>query len=395
MKVLYIAANIENDSSVREDLDRLSCQVQDFPAPDDGQRGAGEYAAGLLKEIEAFSPDVVLSLKYFPTVSIVCKAAGVNYGAWICSSYDPGIYSCTMLEECNYVFFADYSLYQEFAEGGFPHVYYLPLGADTGKIRSTEEKAGEYTADLTMMQDIYPRKETGYHPLSADSPLKDATRGYLEGCIACQHQICGLPSMAEHLPGYVWEDLTANFVPETGVDSIEAAAHYYDYRYFNDLITYADRDIHLHTMAKNEHFTRVVLYDHCESYTSEEVECRKWRDMHSQLPVIAADSRINLVITHRNWKSAVPQISWDIMAAGGFLLSNIQGDFFRLFPDKLPILYEDERDMLSKGIYYLHHDEERESLACELAEEVRAKHTCLHRLKELFSVISNGNTTGD
>ena len=60
-----------------------------------------------------------------------------------------------------------------------------------------------------------------YHPLAVESPLKDATKGYLEGCIACQHQLSGLPSMAENLPPYVREDLEKYFVPEISADSVE------------------------------------------------------------------------------------------------------------------------------------------------------------------------------
>jgi len=332
----------------------------------DKENDAGE----LLAAMETQKTEVVFALKYFPLVSIVCQAARVKYAVWIAAAYDPQIYSCTLLNSCNYVFMADYALYEEFASGDFPHLFYLPLGAGEKSVSFPlgEEKRYEY--DLAMLQNIVARERTPYNPLSPESPLKDATKGYLEGCIACQYQILGLPSMAGSLPPYVWEDLTAHFPPELDADSIEAASHYYDCRYFNPLVTWADRDIHFHTMDKNRYFQKTLQKNGCK---------------RNEAVMLIRSSRINLAIPHRNWQSGIPQLCWDILAAGGFLLCSFRGDFLRLFSDELPVLYENEREMLSRGIYYLHHENEREELAGRLALEVRERHGCRKRLEELMT----------
>lgn len=369
-------------------LRKMNFVRQEIEAP--AKNNDMEYARKLLSIIEEHSIDAVLSLRYFPVVSITCNAMNVKYVSWICSSYEPTLYSYTLLNNCNYIFLADYILYQEFANGNFEHVFYLPLAVNAERIKKillTEEKEQEYSTDILMMQDIFTRTELPFNPLSPGSPLKDATKGYLEGCIACQHQLSGLPSMAEHLPLYVREDMEQHFVPEISSDSIEAKAHYYDYRYFNSLITYADRDVHLSTWAKNNYVKKVELYGRGKEYRGEKIYCHKQADYLTELPLIIRKSKINFVVTHRNWKSGIPQISWDIMAAGGFLLSNVQEDFLRLFINCLPVLYRDERDMLSKGIYYLHHEKERQELSESLSEEVCQKHTYKHRLKDIFSNI--------
>jgi spore maturation protein CgeB len=399
-----------SDRDVADTLKSMDCEVREYDAPglsaeigmqtDLAQDMTGkqsgsaqssetdaEYASGLLRVIEEFQPDAVLALQYFPTVSIVCQAAGVKYAAWICLPYDPGVYSCTMLNSCNYVFFADRFLCQTFSGGEFSHVFYLPLGANAERIQRLSDSADlseEDRPDLVMMQDIYPRENMYYNPLSADSPLKDATKGYLEGCIACQHQIYGLPSMAEHLPAYVWEDLTAYFLPKVGGDSIETAAQYYDHLYFNPLITNSDRDVHLGMVAGIDHFKKTVLYNGCESNKSEKVECRGRADYLTEVPIVARQGKINFVITNRNFRSAVPQIAWDIMAAGGFLVSNFQGDYLELFPERRPVLFENKKDMLSKSIYQLHHETEREALAKELMQTVRENHSIRRRIEKLL-----------
>jgi spore maturation protein CgeB len=364
--------------------------VSEHDAPDENDRFNSEYALGLFNAIGEFKPDLILCLRYFSSVSVICSSAKVKYAAWICKSYEPDIYSCTLLNECNYIFFADKSLADEFGGGDFKHIYYLPLGVNKERIMSVLESEGEsleYDSDLTMMQDIRRRRELDNNPLSKNSPLKDATKGYIEGCLACQHQLSGLPSMAQNLPNYVREDLNAYFPPQVSGDSIEKEAHYYDYNYFNPLITYSQRDIHFHNLSVCNEFQRVNLYNGCDDYTLDGVTIHERADYLTRVPLIARKSKINLVITNRNWKSAIPQISWDIMASGGFLISNIQGDFFELFRDTLPVMYENEIDLKDKGKKYMHKEMEREKLAKELSQEVRERHTYENRINEMMEKI--------
>jgi len=355
MKILYLQTN--TDSDMAEELremgnDLITVEMPIFSADRCEDEGKS-LAEWLLEFLEQGKAEAIFSLQYIPTVSIVCQAAKVKYVVWVISSYDPGIYSCTLLNECNYIFLSDYRLYEEFFTEDFSHLHYLPLGAGRKSAAVSLSGKREYRYDLAMLQNIVGRDQAGYTPLSPESPLRDSTKGYLEGCIACQYQITGLPSMARHLPSYVWEDLTALFPPRIPADSIETRAHYYDNHYFNPLITWADRDIHFHSLAKNRYFKESIQKNNC----SAEETIR-----------ITGESKINLVITHRNRRSGIPQISWDIMAAGGFLLSNFQEDFFRLFSGPVPVLYENER----------------EKLAVELASEVRERHTCRRRLAELL-----------
>jgi spore maturation protein CgeB len=363
-----------------------------YNAPTENERFSNEYAVGLFNEIGRFNPDLVFSLRYFSAVSVICDTAKVKYAAWVCRSYEPDIYSCTLLNECNYIFFADKSLAEEFADGGFKHIYFLPLGVNRERILSVTGSIGgdfEYDSDLTMMQDINFRSNVKDNPLSKDSPLSNATKGYLEGCLACQHQISGLPSMAGNLPDYAQVDLAQNFPAKISGDSIETSAHYYDYNYFNRLITYSQRDIHFHYLVSCGKFAvnRTHLYNGCDEYTATAFKVHSRADYAVQVPAIARKSKINVVITHRNWKSAIPQMSWDIMASGGFLINNIQSDFFEIFKCTLPVLYEDRVDLRKKGMYYLENDSERESIARGLSEEVLEKHTYENRINELLEKI--------
>lgn len=203
MKILYLRTNVVSDEDVVQILGRMKCSLTLMRAPQHGD-GAEEYAEKLLKSIEEQGTELVLSLKYFSVVSLVCNAVLVKYAAWIVTAYDSGMYSCTLLNSCNFVFVADYGVYEEFKNEDFPHLYYLPLGAcmecvdrvnskmaeghaDNMTSRTAESSKDDserkYLADLLLPCVIQSRERLGLHPLSPDSPLRDATKGYLEGAL--------------------------------------------------------------------------------------------------------------------------------------------------------------------------------------------------------------------
>lgn len=372
MNILYLRTGAAWDGNTAELLEKEGCRLVQMDAPGNKENTL-EYGKKLEKTLEESRTQIVFALGYFPTVSSVCSKMGVKYAAWITSAYDGNLYSCTLLNSCNYIFMSDYALYEEFKDADSHQLFYLPLGAYTewadGVLEGVKR---EYQADLLMPCKILKREDLGEHPLSPDSPLMDAVKGYLEGCIACQHQLRGLPSMASYFPPYVRTELAKYFQPEIREDSVETEAHYYDSRFFNPLITIADREIHLGTVQKNSYFKTVW-------------QSNEWSK--EELLKKAVCSKINLLIAHRNWSSGIPLTAWNVMAAGGFLLSSMQKDYFRLLPDMLPIIYGEERDMLSKAVYYLNHDKEREDLAKELSQMVRSRHTCRQRLEKLLSLM--------
>ena len=83
-----------------------------------------------------------------------------------------------------------------------------------------------------------------------------------------------------------------------------------------------------------------------------------------EAPYIFHNSKINLNITLRSIKSGIPLRCLEIMASGGFLLTNFQSDFLKHFvPNKEFVFFESKKDMMQKIDYYLEHEEERISIA--------------------------------
>ena len=398
MNVLYIHTNEERDKEIFAAFAGTDAVISEYTAPTPEEANES-YAPGLLKAMEESGADVVFATAYFPIVSIACEAMKKKYIAYCQRPYNPSLYSCTLVNEANLVFVPDYTVYENFNREGFTNVLFMPLGVAEEAIASDvteEDSEGEEGVDLTITQNVASRDSLPLNLLTAASPLKDSTKGYLEGCIACRHQIRGLPSMYQYLPPYIKEDIGACIKMDLAADSVENAASYFDNRSFNDLVTVADRDIHFGTLFKNDHFRKIRIYGNYSGSvdkTSDE-EDRKW-DISSS-PSLARGpefasavrkSKINLIIPHRNWLSGISGRTFDTFAAGGFVMSPVMGDIVGLFEPMKEVLYVDEFNMASRSVYYKNHPTERIEIVNSVLSELRKNHTYLHRIEGMFANI--------
>ena len=103
-------------------------------------------------------------------------------------------------------------------------------------------------------------------------------------------------------------------------------------------------------------------------------------------PYVFKHARINLNITLRSIKSGIPLRAFDILGAGGFLLTNYQTDFMDCYiPGEDFVYYESKEDKFAKIDYYLKHEDERVAIAQNGFERTAANHTYKHRIEEMLS----------
>lgn len=99
-------------------------------------------------------------------------------------------------------------------------------------------------------------------------------------------------------------------------------------------------------------------------------------------------SRINLHFTHRSVTSGIPQEVFEIMAAGGFVLTNFQPEI----PENFVVgehleTFVNERELLDKIAYYLEHEEERVQIAKAGQQAVKEFHSYLSRAVTIFNTV--------
>ncbi len=103
------------------------------------------------------------------------------------------------------------------------------------------------------------------------------------------------------------------------------------------------------------------------------------------MPRIFHLSRINLNFTSKPIRTGLPLRVWDILGAGGFVLTNYQTEITEYFePGKELETFASEDELLDKISYYLEHEEERRQIARNGYEKVKAEASFELRIRQML-----------
>ena len=343
----------------------------------------------IVKEIQNFSPDFVFSFNFFPIISLACKKADMKYVSWVYDNPYVLLYSYTVIYSGNYVFIFDKELYMEFHKSGIKTIYYMPLAANTNRLHAMENsknlevfKQSKWMnqSDIAFIGSLYTEKHQFYQRLEGITPYN---RGYLEGIMAAQKNVYGYNFIQDMMTPDIIEDMMKILPMEPDPSTIATKEYLYAQYVINRQIT---------AMERTELLTAIGKHYNYDLYTTNpEVSlpgCFNHGkvDYYDMAPFVFKHAKINLNITLRSIKSGIPLRAFDIMGAGGFLLTNYQADFMDCYiPGEDFIYYESKDDMLSKIDYYLKHDDERTAIARNGFERTAANHTYKHRVEEMVS----------
>lgn len=341
------------------------------------------------KSIQEFTPDFVFSFNYFPIISLACKKMDMKYVSWVYDNPYVLLYSYTVIYPGNYVFIFDKELYMEFHKAGIKTIFYMPLAANTDRLHAMETsknlesfKQSKWMnqSDIAFIGSLYTEKHQFYQRLEGISPY---TRGYLEGIIAAQKNVYGYNFIQDMLTPDIIEDMMKILPMEPDPTSIATKEYLFAQYVINRQITAIERTELLTTIGRNYNFD---LYTPEETLSLPGCINHGKVDYYDMAPFVFKHAKINLNITLRSIKSGIPLRAFDIMGAGGFLLTNYQSDFMDCYvPGEDFVYYESKEDLLSKIDYYLKHDDERIAIAKNGFERTAANHTYKHRIDEMVS----------
>ena len=164
---------------------------------------------------------------------------------------------------------------------------------------------------------------------------------------------------------------------------MEPEGFFYEHHVIKPWITTIERMDLLEAIAAKY---RVDLFSHTKDFSASGLCNHGAVDYVREMPLVFKQSKINLNITMRSIKSGIPLRAFDIMGAGGFLLSDHRVGFMEYFvPGEDFVYYENKEDLLIKIDYYLTHDAERMAIARNGHDKVAAGHTYRHRIREMFT----------
>jgi len=337
-----------------------------------------ELASVLHREV----PDIVFSVDYYPVISKVCNTEHIRYISWIYDSPYRDLYSQTIVNPCNRVYVFDRRIYQEFSSAGVSTVQYLPLAANTERLDGmlNTPDSGDFLYDISFVGSLYMEYEQFYDQMTGRLP--DYAKGYLDALIAAQMQIQGYNFVEEVLPPVT--DMLCRALPIISLPGgIESKEYLYAQYIINRRVTAVERIDLLDAIAERH---VVDVFTHSPEFSMLNICNHGPVDYHTEMPKVFQSSKINLNISVRSIQSGIPLRAFDIMGAGGFLLSNFQPDFMEHFvPGQDMVCYENKRDLVRKVEYYLAHEEERQAIARNGHDKVAAEHTYRHRVREMLN----------
>lgn len=388
MKVLFLEWNSMGNIDMIDAFQSCGLTVKCIPFSNQLPRRDEETEVKLAKEIRDYSPDFVFSFNYFPLVSIACKSCDMTYVSWTYDNPYVMMYSYTILYERNYIFVFDKSLYQEFHNAGIKTVYYLPLAANPVRLSSLANDQAFLDSPLAPQKEIsfvgslYNENHNFFNRMSG---INDYTKGYLEGLMSAQMQIYGANFIQESLPKEILDDMQKALPMSPAPDGIETIEYLYAQYVINRQITNLERNKYLKDIAS---LFGLDLYTHNKEVSFTGCINHGTVDYYSMAPYVFRHSNINLNLTLRSIHTGIPLRCFDIIGAGGFLLSNYQADFVDCFIENQDyISFINYQDMLVKIEYFLQHDDERNTIKENGFRTLSESHTYIHRVKEILSYL--------
>lgn len=374
---------------MEEAFTKLGHNVIKCPFFDNAEPEDKEAAEGLERQIRELSPDFLFSFNYFPIAAIVCKNLGIPYVSWVYDSPHVRMYHYTIAYPTNYVFVFDSAVYEEFHSGNVPTVHYLPMAANTDRLKAMnafnefEKREWKPQHEVAFVGSLYREKHQFYQRLTG---ITDYTRGYLEGLIEAQKLVYGYNFIQEVLPDKIIKDMQKSLPMQVRPGEVESIEYLFAQYVINRQITASERFEMLSLVAEKyglDLYTpdQTVQISGCNNHGS--------LDAYLWAPYVYKTVPINLNITLRSILKGIPLRAFEIMGAGGFLLTNFQEDFLSYFiPGEDFVYFESREDLLSKISYYLKNDGERKQIAKNGFKKVAAKHTYVHRAEEILSYLN-------
>ena len=376
-------AFVESMRSIGMECILFSRKMEDYHAD-------GEYAKEMLSLIHEKRVEAVFSYDYFPLISMLCDMNHIPYVSWIYDCPMNTLMSGTLGNECNYIFCFDAWYTERLRELGAKHIYHFPLAVEENtlemlrKIESEKpELAEKYKCSISFVGNMY----NGEKNRLRRAELTEYTHGYVEGLIKSQMLIFGYNLLADSLQPQIVEEIVDKCELKLGDNYIsnpmQMAADAIGIE-----VTAREREQIIKMLSDRHPLTLYSSYAVEEAVRGQYLQEKGYADYESEMPHIFYNSKINLNITSRTIQSGIPKRVLDILACGGFCLTNYQPEIAEYFEDGVDlVMYSGMADLVAKAEYYLGHEEERIAIAENGNRKVREGFDLKKRVAQMWEVV--------
>lgn len=344
-----------------------------------------EFSARLSKLLHEKDYDFVFTVNYFGVISDTCEQFGIPYVSWSCDSPLISMYHESVYNQCNYIFLFDRSSYLFFRALGVEKIWHLPLAVDTKRIGHILGQSNDlklYENEISFVGSLYERNT--YDKLMPTLP--EYLRGYFDCAIEAQLNISGGSLIDALLTDEICRQLQQYYRLEKSERSFSDLRLIFSTTVLGLKVAKEQRCSSLLELVKKH---PVTIYTNSNTKALLRVDYRGSVDYWTQMPKVFRGSRINLNFTIPNIKSGIPLRVWDVLGAGGFLMTNYQPELELYFElDKDLAVFENKRELVQKASYYLEHDQERRQIAVNGYEKVSWEHSYEQRMGQMLEQLA-------
>lgn len=369
--------------SIGKECVLFSAKMEDYHAD-------GKFAKEMLAAIHAQKIEAVFSYDYFPLISMLCDMNQIPYVSWIYDCPMNTLMSGTLGNEWNYIFCFDAWYTEKLRELGAKHIYHFPLAVEgnmldtvTMKERQMPQLREKYKSSVSFVGNMYSEEKNRLRR----AEFTEYTRGYVEGLIKSQMLIYGYNLLGDSLHPQIVEEIVdkcnlklgGNYISNPEQMAADAIG-----------IEVTAREREQAVKALSDRYP-LSLYSSCpaeEAVRGRYLQENGYVDYENGMPLVFHNSKINLNITSRTIQSGIPKRVLDILACGGFCLTNYQPEIAEYFEDGVDlVMYSGMADLVAKADYYLNHEKERIAIAENGSRKVRQEFDLRKRVSLMWETV--------
>lgn len=387
MNILIYRWKAYNYTDVIETFKRLGHTVEELEYHLDNYDEDDVFFRLLCARLMEKRYDFVFTMNYFGVVSDACARCDVKYVSWTCDNPLISMYHASVYNSCNYIFCFDRTNYLEFKGMGCEHIWHLPLAVDAERIAHVLAQADDlcaYENEIAFVGSLYERNS--YDRMKDRMP--DFLQGYFEAVIRAQMRISGGNIIEELLQPDILAELEEYYRLDKSERSFSNLGLIFSTTVLGFQVAKRQRRQALLELGKRH---EVTIYTNSDTSDLLNVTYRGGVDYWTEMPKVFRMSKINLNFTIPNIVTGIPLRVWDVLGAGGFLLTNYQAEIPSYLENKKDLVcFEDTRELSDLVDYYLSHEQERAAVAAHGLETVKKKHGYEQRIREMLTRIAEG-----
>ncbi len=388
-KILYISTNEINIVDLPLVLKSMGYYVDCKTVSYSTKEYAKEKVKETIDYIVEYKAECVFSYDFSRITSDACLKMNIPYVSWVYDCPQVELYSLQAYYDTNYIFVFDRHQYHRLKELGIKNVFHMPLAiyADRVKIALSQINSKNPYYNLVFIGQLYHMEDNE----KLISYLDDNSKILWDSIVSKNYMKWEANSSIHGSMNHAFVEFFRGFNKNCDVinDSDISEQYYYEVAILSRYLAYRERTRILNNLCD---FVNVDFFTN-DKYLK---DLRKDITIHPgisysdfELFKIYNRSRININISLHCIESGLSQRIYDVMASGGFMVSNYQEEIEEQFEiGEEIIIYHNEKELYDQVCYYLSHEDERKKVALKGQEKVFREHSYENRIYRIMSIVN-------